>query len=51
MISCGFCGFKNGSTRVSVLINTDGAVVGLGEGGEKLIRLESAKLGTFIAQE
>lgn len=51
VISCGFCGFEDGSTRISILINTNGTIVSLGTRSEKQARLESVGFGTLIAQE
>ena len=51
MISCGFRGLEDSPARISVLIDTNCTIVSLGTQSEKQIRLESAELGTLIAQE
>lgn len=51
VISYGFRCFEDGAARIPVLIDTNGTVVGLEMRSEKLTILESAGLGTLIAQE
>ena len=51
MISYGFCGFEDGTTRIPIFINTNGAIVSLETRSEKLTRFESVGLGTLMAQE
>ena len=51
VISCGFCGFENGTARVSVLVNTNGTVISLVTRNERLMRPEPTELSTLIAQE
>lgn len=51
MVSCGFCGLEDSPARISVLVDTNCTIVSLGTQSEKQIRLESAELGTLIAQE
>lgn len=51
MISSGFCGFEDGTTRIPIFINTNGAVVSLGIWSEKLTRFKSVGPDTLMAQE
>lgn len=51
VIACGFCGFENGTARISVLIGTNGTIISLGAGSEKATGLEYTGLGTLMAQE
>ena len=51
MVSYGFCGFKDGTARIPVFIDTNGTIVCLGALSEKLTRFESVGLGTLMAQE